>query len=65
MAMKVKEGVAPRLLNEFEVAEHLGLAVGTLRRWRQIRSGPKWVKLGSAVRYRQEDLQAYVDGSAV
>jgi predicted DNA-binding transcriptional regulator AlpA len=47
------------LLNEFAVAEMLGISVATVRRWRLLRSGPKYVKIGAAVRYRLEDLTAW------
>jgi len=41
--------------------------VGGVRRkshWRLMEKGPKWLKLGSAVRYRPQDVQAYLDGKA-
>lgn len=65
--MKVihNSGHTTRLLNEFEVAEQLGLSVATMRRWRLLRQGPKWLKLNSAVRYRPEDVLAYLSGRAV
>ena len=52
------------LLNEHQVAKQLNLSVATIRRWRLLRQGPKWLKLGSAVRYRPDDLQAYLNGRA-
>ena len=55
-------GHTARLLTEHEVAEQLALSVATMRRWRLFRQGPKWLKLGSAVRYRPEDVKAYLDG---
>jgi hypothetical protein len=35
-----------------------------MRHWRLTGKGPKWLKLGSAVRYRPEDVQAYLEGRA-
>jgi predicted DNA-binding transcriptional regulator AlpA len=64
---KAEYGVpVERLLNEQEVAGLLGLSVATMRRWRLIRNGPKWIKLpgSSAVRYRPEDIRSYVDSRA-
>jgi len=58
-------GQSPCLLNEHEVAERLKLSVATMRRWRLLRQGPKWLKLNSAVRYRPEDVEAYLNGTAV
>lgn len=39
------------LLNEFEVAEILGISVATIRRWRLLGQGPQFLKCGAAVRY--------------
>jgi len=35
------------LLNEHEVAEYLKISVASVRRWRTLRTGPKFVKIGS------------------
>jgi len=43
-----------------EAARYLGLAVSTLNKWRCLGGGPKFLKLGRAVRYRQADLEAYL-----
>jgi predicted DNA-binding transcriptional regulator AlpA len=48
------------LLNEFAVAEMLRLSVATIRRWRLLRQGPKYIKIGAAVRYRPEDVSAWL-----
>ena len=49
-----------RLLRDTEVARRLGLKRGTLanRRWKK--RGPAWVKIGHAVRYREEDIERFV-----
>jgi hypothetical protein len=55
------------LLRESEVARILNIEVATLRRWRWAGRGPVFVKLaaegtqGGAVRYRPEDVQAFVE----
>ena len=49
------------LLNEHEVARITGLSVASVRRWRLLRQGPKYIKIGSAVRYKQEDVAAWLD----
>ncbi len=50
-----------RLISETEAARTLGLAVATLRRWRQLGRGPAWHKIGpAAVRYDVAELRAYV-----
>ncbi|RFA16007.1 hypothetical protein B7R22_05250 [Subtercola boreus] len=48
------------LLTESEVASSIGFAVGTLRNWRGQGKGPAFVKIGSAVRYRPEDIETWV-----
>lgn len=48
------------LLNEHDVASVTGLSVASVRRWRLLRKGPKYLKIGAAVRYRPEDLEAWL-----
>jgi hypothetical protein len=50
-----------RLINEHEAAARLAVAVATLRRWRWARRGPRWVKVGAAVRYSLGDLAAFIE----
>jgi predicted DNA-binding transcriptional regulator AlpA len=50
-----------RLLNEREVAAQLTVSVATIRRWRLFGQGPRYVKIGAAVRYRADDLAAWVN----
>jgi len=49
------------LLNEHEVARITGLSVASVRRWRLSRQGPKYLKIGAAVRYRPEDVSAWLE----
>lgn len=49
------------ILTTREAARYLGLAISTLNKWRCHGGGPVFVKLGRAVRYRQEDLNAFVE----
>ncbi len=48
-------------LREGETAKVLGVAVQTLRNWRHLRKGPPYIKLGRAIRYRDEDLVAFLE----
>jgi predicted DNA-binding transcriptional regulator AlpA len=48
------------LLNEHDVARITGLSVASVRRWRLLRQGPRFIKLGAAVRYKPEDLSAWL-----
>lgn len=49
-------GQIESLLNEYQVANLLSMSVASIRRYRLLKRGPKFVKLGAAVRYRREDL---------
>jgi len=53
-----------RLLNEHEVAHTCAISVATLRKWRTLRRGPRFLKIGSLVRYRLEDVTAWIDHQA-
>jgi len=48
------------LLNENQVAEILAVSVATVRRWRLFNQGVRFLKIGSSVRYRPEDLEAWL-----
>lgn len=49
------------LLTTAEAAEYLGLKINTLERWRsQFPNRLPFVKIGRTVKYRLEDLQAYI-----
>lgn len=41
-------------------SQHLGLAVSTLEKLRVSGGGPRFVKMGRAVRYRLSDLEEYL-----
>ena len=50
------------LLNESQVAQKLGVSIATVRRWRVLKVGPRFRKIGSAsVRYALADLKAWVE----
>ena len=51
------------LNTENEAAAFLAIKPATLRRWRWAGQGPAFCKLGGAVRYRQQDLEAFLAGS--
>jgi predicted DNA-binding transcriptional regulator AlpA len=54
-----------KLLNEREVADLLNVSVATIRRWRLLSQGPKYRKIGAAVRYRSGDIAAWVESCPV
>lgn len=48
------------LLDTVDVARQLGIAAHTVKFWRGVGKGPSFVKVGSLVRYRQSDVDAYL-----
>ena len=57
----MKKELPKQLLNERELATTCGISVLTLRKWRSLRRGPRFLKIGSLVRYRPEDVSAWID----
>ena len=53
------------LLNEQEAANGLACSVALLRKWRQARTGVPFCRIGRAVRYRPEDVEAFIEASLV
>jgi predicted DNA-binding transcriptional regulator AlpA len=49
------------LLNEKEAARFYGISALTLRKWRTKGKGPRYVRIGTCVRYRYEDLVFHLE----
>ncbi len=47
-------------LTEKEVAKQIKVSLASLRRWRLVQRGPRFVKVGALVRYRPEDLDEWM-----
>ncbi len=52
--------VPKRFYSERDLSVYSGIAVRTLQSWRLRGIGPRWVKLGGAVRYDLADFDAWV-----
>lgn len=48
------------LIDEVELAVRLGVSRSTLQSWRYEGRGPRFIKLGRLVRYRNADINAYL-----
>jgi excisionase family DNA binding protein len=48
------------LLTEEEVSKRLHVSLASIRRWRLERRGPQFIKVGSLVRYRPEDVESWL-----
>ena len=53
-----------RLLTLDEVSAQLGIPVASLRYWRAVGTGPVSIKVGRHVRYRQADIDAWLEQNA-
>ncbi len=53
------------ILNTVEAAAYVRLAKGTLDRFRLTGRGPRFCKLGGAVRYRKADLDDWMESRLV
>jgi hypothetical protein len=60
---RVAENVLETLLTEHEYARITKRSVASVRRDRLLRQGCPYVKLGALVRYRPEDVRAYLERS--
>ena len=49
------------LLSDYDLAQLTGFSVHTIRRWRLLQQGPRYIKIGSSVRYRPEDVTAWLE----
>jgi Helix-turn-helix domain len=49
------------LMSEAQVAEILGKPPRTLRQWRYLGIGPRYLKVGATVRYRTHDVEAWLE----
>ena len=52
-------------LTEKEVAKQISVSLASLRRWRLLQRGPRFVKVGALVRYRPEDLEQWMEALPV
>jgi predicted DNA-binding transcriptional regulator AlpA len=49
------------LLTQEQVSNLLGASISTLYRLRRTGTGPAWIKIGGAIKYRHSSVQAYLD----
>lgn len=52
---------AKPLLMDTEVAEITGASIFRVRKWRLQGRGPRFLRLGGAIRYRESDVLEYVE----
>jgi predicted DNA-binding transcriptional regulator AlpA len=52
-----------QLLTERDASKLLCLSVRTLQKWRLCGCGPRFLKLGHAVRYDRDDIERYIENA--
>ena len=57
--------IAQTLLTEAEVSKQLRVSLAALRKWRVMNRGPQFLKIGSLVRYRQGDIDRWLESVPV
>ena len=57
--------MAEMLLTTDQAADILKLKPVTLKKWRVVGTGPPYIRLGGAIRYRQSDLLEYVERATI
>ena len=58
--MELKQEQSGRCIGEHKLSAMTALSVLTLRKWRSQGRGPRFLKLGGAVRYRLSDVEAWI-----
>jgi predicted DNA-binding transcriptional regulator AlpA len=54
-------GVLDEFIDEFELAEQLGLTVRTLREYRKRGVAPPWTEIGRTVRYHAPSIPKWLE----
>jgi Helix-turn-helix domain len=52
-------GFSTQHMGQGQLAQRWGLSPRTLERWRWLKLGPAYIKIGGRVRYRLKDVLAY------
>ena len=58
--LETSKSVVAALLTELEVSHVLRVSLATLRKWRVEKRAPRFIKIGSLVRYQLEDLREWL-----
>jgi hypothetical protein len=51
-----------RHLNQIELSRRWSISPRTLERWRWLKAGPRYLKIGGRVVYRLEDVESFEQG---
>ena len=56
---RVTLGHEADLIREIELARRWHVSRRTLQRWRQLKTGPRWLQIGRRILYRIEDIERF------
>lgn len=56
----IDKPIQEALIDEHQVAEMLSISVATVRRWRVVKLGPPYRKIGRLVRYERASIEAWL-----
>jgi len=65
MVLPKSAQVSDGLFGEGQAARFLNLSVRTLQAWRTRGEGPAYVRAGRAIRYRQQDILAWIQANTI
>jgi len=51
--------VTTKHLNQIELSRRWSISPRTLERWRWLREGPRYLKIGGRILYRLDDIEAF------
>ena len=55
------QNIIETLLSDYDIARITGFSVQTVRRWRFLNQGPRYLKISNLVRYRPADVKAWLE----
>lgn len=61
MISTLNQSATEALLTEHQVAALLNVSVATIRRRRNLRQPPDWIKLGASVRYKRTSIEHFIE----
>lgn len=62
---QVTETQRRKLATPDEIAEYLGVPLGTVYQWSSRGGGPRLIKVGRHLRARWSDIEAYLDAQTI